>query len=312
MPSTISSAVRVSRLAQMAGSARYSSIGGASLFEALSSPITARATIATAKARPRRRWRQRANAAASKRGMRRRIMSATPVPTGGRRISSWRRSCRPRTSRPRKRAGIRTIINNRPDGEAADQLTDAEARALAAANGLDYVFVPVVSGRMGPDEIAAFAGGDRRPSRPASRLLPLRHALLPHVGVRHGRASGRSRRRSQPAAAAGYDLTPAQPDPGAPGRRLSVRPQPAPGTVPRRPAPAAGRTVPRSRARSWPAADERQAPAPAAPRPGPAQGRLSSAEPGARRRQQLGVAQARARRGRAAADRPSRCRPSDR
>jgi sulfide:quinone oxidoreductase len=53
-------------------------------------------------------------------------------------------------------AGIRTVINNRPDGEAPDQLSDAEARELAAANGLDYAFVPVVSGRMGPDDVAAF------------------------------------------------------------------------------------------------------------------------------------------------------------
>lgn len=53
-------------------------------------------------------------------------------------------------------AGIRTVINNRPDGEAPDQLSDAEASALAAAQGLDYVFVPVVSGRMGPVDVAAF------------------------------------------------------------------------------------------------------------------------------------------------------------
>jgi sulfide:quinone oxidoreductase len=53
-------------------------------------------------------------------------------------------------------AGIRTIINNRPDGEAADQLSDAQARELAEANGLAYAFVPVVSGGMGPDDVAAF------------------------------------------------------------------------------------------------------------------------------------------------------------
>ena len=76
-------------------------------------------------------------------------------------------------------AGIRTLINNRPDGEAPDQLSDAQARELAAANGLDYAFVPVVSGRMGPDDVAAF---------------------VPYVGVCHGgstarRRDDRSRRR---------------------------------------------------------------------------------------------------------------------
>ena len=33
-------------------------------------------------------------------------------------------------------AGIRTVINNRPDGEAPDQLSDAQARELAPTNGL--------------------------------------------------------------------------------------------------------------------------------------------------------------------------------
>ncbi len=51
--------------------------------------------------------------------------------------------------------GIRTVINNRPDGEAPDQLADAEAATLAAAQGLAYVHVPVVSGGIFPDHLAA-------------------------------------------------------------------------------------------------------------------------------------------------------------
>jgi uncharacterized protein (TIGR01244 family) len=56
-----------------------------------------------------------------------------------------------------KDAGIRTIINNRPDGEVADQLSDAEARQLTASLGLAYAYVPVVSGRMGLDDVKALA-----------------------------------------------------------------------------------------------------------------------------------------------------------
>jgi uncharacterized protein (TIGR01244 family) len=52
--------------------------------------------------------------------------------------------------------GIRTVINNRPDGEAPDQLSAAEAEAAARAAGLDYVFVPVPSGGLMPDHLAAF------------------------------------------------------------------------------------------------------------------------------------------------------------
>ncbi len=51
--------------------------------------------------------------------------------------------------------GIRTVINNRPDGEAADQMGDAEARAAAEARGLAYVYVPVVTGRISAEHVAA-------------------------------------------------------------------------------------------------------------------------------------------------------------
>ncbi|MFO1073395.1 MAG: TIGR01244 family sulfur transferase [Geminicoccaceae bacterium] len=53
--------------------------------------------------------------------------------------------------------GIRTVINNRPDGEAPDQLSDETARALAEAAGLAYVHVPVVTGGIGPEAMSAFA-----------------------------------------------------------------------------------------------------------------------------------------------------------
>lgn len=39
-------------------------------------------------------------------------------------------------------AGYRTIINNRPDGEALDQPSGAEMRAAAKAAGLDYQALP--------------------------------------------------------------------------------------------------------------------------------------------------------------------------
>lgn len=52
--------------------------------------------------------------------------------------------------------GVRTVINNRPDGEAHDQLSSAEAEQAARAAGLAYVAVPVPSGGMMPDHLAAF------------------------------------------------------------------------------------------------------------------------------------------------------------
>ena len=42
-----------------------------------------------------------------------------------------------------KQAGFRLIVNNRPDGEAADQPPGREIEAAAKSAGLDYAFIPV-------------------------------------------------------------------------------------------------------------------------------------------------------------------------
>lgn len=44
------------------------------------------------------------------------------------------------------RQGFKTIINNRPDGEAPDQPTSAEMEAAARAAGLAYHHIPVTGG----------------------------------------------------------------------------------------------------------------------------------------------------------------------
>lgn len=53
--------------------------------------------------------------------------------------------------------GIRTVVNNRPDNEADAQPAGAEIERAARAAGLDYVHVPVVSGGIFPDHVAAMA-----------------------------------------------------------------------------------------------------------------------------------------------------------
>jgi len=52
--------------------------------------------------------------------------------------------------------GIRTIINNRPDGVAPGQLSDAEARRAAEAAGLAYRSIPVTM-PIDQGAVAAFA-----------------------------------------------------------------------------------------------------------------------------------------------------------
>ncbi len=107
-------------------------------------------------------------------------------------------------------AGIRTVINNRPDGEAPDQLDDAEARELAKAAGLNYAFVPVVTGGIGPEALGAFA--EALAEHPGPYLAYCRS------GTRScflwGLAAARERPAEQiveAAAGAGYDLAPAVP-----------------------------------------------------------------------------------------------------
>jgi uncharacterized protein (TIGR01244 family) len=50
----------------------------------------------------------------------------------------------PEEAREAAAAGVKLIINNRPDGEAPDQPTGADIEAAAKAGGADYVYLPVV------------------------------------------------------------------------------------------------------------------------------------------------------------------------
>jgi uncharacterized protein (TIGR01244 family) len=107
-------------------------------------------------------------------------------------------------------AGIRTVINNRPDGEAVDQLSDAEARTLAAAAGLDYEFVPVVSGRLGPDDVTALARAIS--SHPGPFLAYCRSGTRScHLWAFATAGARPVEETIRAAAAAGYDLAPVRP-----------------------------------------------------------------------------------------------------
>ena len=53
--------------------------------------------------------------------------------------------------------GFQSIVNNRPDGEADDQPAGAAIEDAARRQGLDYRHVPAVSGKVGDEDVAAFA-----------------------------------------------------------------------------------------------------------------------------------------------------------
>ena len=54
-------------------------------------------------------------------------------------------------------AGFRSVMCNRPDGEAADQPAFAEIEAAARAAGLEAAYLPVVSGQVKDADAEAFA-----------------------------------------------------------------------------------------------------------------------------------------------------------
>ena len=53
--------------------------------------------------------------------------------------------------------GWRSLVCNRPDGEAADQPASAELAQAAAAHGLAWRHLPIVSGQWRDADAAAFA-----------------------------------------------------------------------------------------------------------------------------------------------------------
>src|SRR5438067_11509353 len=54
-------------------------------------------------------------------------------------------------------AGVRTILNNRPDGEDPGQLPAAEARRIAEAHGITYHHIPVTAASLSRADVDAFA-----------------------------------------------------------------------------------------------------------------------------------------------------------
>ena len=53
--------------------------------------------------------------------------------------------------------GVKTLINNRPDGEEPVQLSSADARAQAEKLGLQYIYLPVRTDTITAADIDAFA-----------------------------------------------------------------------------------------------------------------------------------------------------------
>jgi sulfide:quinone oxidoreductase len=63
-------------------------------------------------------------------------------------------------------AGVRTIVNNRPDGEDPGQVPAAEARRLAEAHGIAYHHIPITAASLTRADVDAFAAALREAEAP--------------------------------------------------------------------------------------------------------------------------------------------------
>lgn len=105
------------------------------------------------------------------------------------------------------RQGVRTVINNRPEGEAADQPRGAALASAAAAAGMSYCELPIVPGVITDEQIERFAR--------CLAELPAPHVAFCRTGTRSATlwalASARAGMHANDilvrTAKAGYDLS---------------------------------------------------------------------------------------------------------
>lgn len=111
--------------------------------------------------------------------------------------------------------GFRSIINNRPDGEAPDQPASTAMQAAAHQAGLAYLHMPVISGQVNEVEAERFAD--------ALRQMPVPVLAFCRSGTRSCvlwalKAEGPADAIVAVAGQAGYDLSCLRPRLGQGGR----------------------------------------------------------------------------------------------
>jgi uncharacterized protein (TIGR01244 family) len=108
------------------------------------------------------------------------------------------------------REGVKVIINNRPDGEMPGQPRSADLEAKARELGVEYVYLPIVSGRITPEQIDEFGAALGETGEESGDVLAFcrtgnRSACM--WGLARARAGGSPEDLAAAAAAAGYDLS---------------------------------------------------------------------------------------------------------
>jgi len=106
--------------------------------------------------------------------------------------------------------GVRTIINNRPDGEQAGQPTSAEMAAAAEAAGLGYAHIPVDHSGFSMEQIEAMTAALAQPG-PALAFCRSGTRSTFLWALARGLAGDEPAEIAAKAANAGYDISPLLP-----------------------------------------------------------------------------------------------------
>lgn len=102
--------------------------------------------------------------------------------------------------------GVRTIINNRPDGEQPGQPTGAEIEAAAKAQGLGYVHIPVDHSGFSREQVDAMTDALAQPG-PALAFCRSGTRSTYLWALARGAAGDDPATIASKAAAAGYDVS---------------------------------------------------------------------------------------------------------
>ncbi|MCY7397575.1 MAG: TIGR01244 family phosphatase [Sphingomonas bacterium] len=105
------------------------------------------------------------------------------------------------------RRGFKSIISNRPDGEAADQPAWSTIAAAAQSHGMEARHIPVVASQIDDDDVAAFTAALRDLPTPIAAFCRTgtRAALLWALAIQRSRSVDE---RIRVAASRGFDLEP--------------------------------------------------------------------------------------------------------
>jgi sulfide:quinone oxidoreductase len=104
-------------------------------------------------------------------------------------------------------AGIKSIICNRPDGEAADQPNFIEIEAAAEAAGLSCVYMPVTAGTVSDDDVIDFTLELDRLETPVLAFCRTGNRSMTLWSIAQARAGMDRNQILERASAAGFDMS---------------------------------------------------------------------------------------------------------